>query len=209
MQPSGQMQGGGQLGQQGISGGGGMRPEMMVQQGQQPSMQRQGMGHQPGMQQQGMGQQGMQQPGITPHLKSVDVEDVIQTDVVTAQPDTPVPTLSGMMEEEDVGSVIIADDNEPVGIITDRKIALQLQERGELEDQSAADIMTGDLRTGTTSMTVFDVLDQMSEANIRRFPIVDEDGTLEGIVTLDDLLVLLGTEMEKATEIIQGQSSRL
>jgi CBS domain-containing protein len=58
-------------------------------------------------------------------------------------------------------------------------------------------------------MTVFEVLDEMGEAGIRRFPIVDEDGTLEGIVTLDDLLVLLGKEIQSATEIIQSQLSHL
>lgn len=193
-------QSGRQMGQQGLSGGG-LSPGMMAQQGaiQQPG----------GMQEQGMGLQGMQQPGMAPHFQSVDIEDVIQTDVVTAEPDTPVPTLTGMMEEEDVGSVIVADDDEPLGVITDRKIALMLQERGDIGDQTAQDIMSGDLISGTTSMTVFDALDKMSEENIRRFPIVDEDGSLAGIVTLDDLLVLLGTELQKATQIIKEQSSRL
>jgi len=156
----------------------------------------------------GMGPQGMQ-PGITPQLESVDIEDVIQTDVVTAEPDTPVPAVASMMEKEDVGAVIVVDDEEPVGVITDRKIALSLQEQEDASEQTAEDVMTEDLVSGTTVITVFEVLDKMSEEDIRRFPIVDEDGSLEGIVTLDDLLVLLGTEIERATEIIQSQSPRL
>lgn len=205
MQQPSQQQGGQQMGQQGMGSGGmtggGMSPGMMSQQGT--------MGQPGGMQQQAMGAQGMQQPGVGPHLESVDIEDVIQTDVVTAATDTPTPTLAGMMAEEDVGSVVIVDDGEPVGIITDRKLALLMQEAKDITEQTAEDIMTGELVTGTTSMTVLDVLNQMSEQNIRRFPITDEDGSLEGIVTLDDLLVLLSTEMQKATEIIQEQSSRL
>lgn len=161
------------------------------------------MGQQPSM-----GPQGMQ-PGITPQLQSVDIEDIIQTDVVTAEPDTPIPTVASMMAKEDVGAVIVADAEKPVGIITDRMIALLFQEQEDTFEQTAADLMTEDLVYGTTMMTVFEVLDEMGEAGIRRFPIVDEDGTLEGIVTLDDLLVLLGKEIQSATEIIQSQLSHL
>ena len=49
----------------------------------------------------------------------------------------------------------------------------------------------------------------VAEAGVRRLPIVDENGTLEGIVALDDILVLLGTELGNATEIIREQSPRL
>lgn len=161
------------------------------------------MGRQPGM-----GTRGMQ-PGLTPQLQSVTIEDILQTDVVTAEPDAPIPTVASMMEQEDVGAVIVADDEEPVGVITDRMIALLFQDQEDAFEQTAEDVMTGDLVSGTTMMTVFEVLEEMGEEDIRRFPIVDEDGTLEGIVTLDDLLVLLGKELENATEIIQSQSPRL
>jgi len=149
------------------------------------------------------------QPGITPQLESVDIEDVIQTDVVTAEPDTPVPTVASMMEKEDVGAVIVVDGEEPVGVITDRKIALSLQEQEDAFEQTAEDIMTENLVSGTTMMTVFEVLDEMSEEDIRRFPIIDEDGSLAGIVTLDDLVVLLGSELQKVTDVVETQSPRL
>jgi CBS domain-containing protein len=161
------------------------------------------MGRQPGM-----GPQGMQ-PGLTPQLQSVAIEDIIQTDVVTAEPDTPAPTVASMMENEAVGSVIVADGEEPVGIITDRMIALLFQKQDDAFEQTAEDVMTEDLVFGTTMMTVFEVLEEMGKENIRRFPIVDEDGSLEGIVTLDDLLVFLGKKIQSATEIIQSQSPRL
>lgn len=146
---------------------------------------------------------------MAPQLAPVDIEDILQTDVVIAEPDTPVPTVASLMEKEAVGSVIVVDDGQPVGIVTDREIALSLQEQEDPFERTAADIMTRELVSGTTMMTAFEVLDKMNEEGIRRFPIVDEDGTLEGIVTLDDLLVLLGKEIQSATEIIQSQLSHL
>lgn len=152
----------------------------------------------------------MQQPTRQPpQIQSVDIEDIVQTDVVTAEPDTPIPTLSAKMEQEDVGAVVIVDDDEPVGVVTDRTIALLLQEKEDVTEVKAQDIMPGDITTGTTMLTVKEALQQMNEEEIRRLPIVDEDGTLEGIITLDDLLVLLSEELETATEIIKSQASRL
>ena len=157
-----------------------------------------------------MGGPQAQQPGMSGMpLQSVSVDDIIETDVVTAETDTPIPTIAAEMAEEDVGAVVIEEDDRPVGVVTDRKIAVSLEEMPELNEREAEDIMSDEIVTGSNVMTVFEVLQKMDEENIRRLPIVDEDGELEGIVTLDDILVLLGTEMQNATDIIQTQSPRL
>lgn len=167
-----------------------------------PSREAQTMGSQPGMGRQGPGQHG-------PQLQQVSVEDVVQTDVVTAESDTPLPTITEKMESEAVGSVVIVDDDEPVGIVTDRSIALCLHEMDDLAECTVDDVAVDDLVTGTTEMSLFDALEQMSTGGIRRLPVVDDDGGLAGIVTLDDVLVSLGSEMEKATDVIRAQSPRL
>lgn len=58
-------------------------------------------------------------------------------------------------------------------------------------------------------MTVFDVVKMMGENGISRIPVVDEENTLQGIVTLDDVIVLLGTELGNVAETIQAQIDRL
>ncbi|PSP40353.1 hypothetical protein BRC66_04060 [Halobacteriales archaeon QH_2_66_30] len=163
-----------------------------------------GVGQQPGM-----GQQPGR-PGIAgPFLESVSIDDVIQTDVVTAQPDAPLTEVAERLESEDVGAIVLVEDEEPAGLVTDRKIALSIDEFDDPSETTAEEIATDDLVTGTTTLTVFEVLNRMNDDDIRRLPVVDEDGTLKGIVTLDDLLVLLATELEKAASIIQSQSPRL
>lgn len=166
-----------------------------------------GMAQQSGMGGQQSQQPGMGQPGMARQLQSVAIQDVTQTDVVTAEPDTPLPTVAAMMAEEDVGSVVVEERGEPMGVVTDRTIALMLQETEEIAELKAEDVMSDGIITGTTESTVFDALEQLGEANIRRLPLVDEDGTLDGIVTLDDLLVFLGTEIQMASDLIQAQTS--
>ena len=163
-----------------------------------------GVGQQPGV------AQSPGRPGIAgPFLESVSIDDIIQTDVVTAQPDAPLTEVAERLESEDVGAVVLVEDEEPAGLVTDRKIALSIDEFDNPSETTAEEIATDDLVTGTTTLTVFEVLNRMNDDDIRRLPVVDEDGTLEGIVTLDDLLVLLATELEKAASIIQSQSPRL
>jgi len=58
-------------------------------------------------------------------------------------------------------------------------------------------------------MSVFDAIRVMSDAGIRRLPIVDDNGALRGVVTLDDAPVLLGGVVSEAADTVQSQSPRL
>lgn len=152
------------------------------------------------------GQRGRQRPRLRP----VTVDDIVETDVAAVEPDTPVATVVAKMETEDVGSVLVVDDEgKPTGIVTDRAIALSLEENPDISERQVKELVEEDVVTGDADMSVFDALSRLSDESIRRLPIVDDEGTLEGIVTLDDLLVLLTTELNRAGDIIEAQSPRL
>lgn len=166
------------------------------------------MGAQSGPQQ-AAGQPPRAAPSRRMGLEPITVDEIVETNVVTAERDTPLEEVAGKMSDEDVGSVIVVDDGEPVGVLTDRSIALSLESSPDASDREAGDLIDGNLVTGTMDMSVFDALQRLGDESIRRLPIVDDDGKLEGIVTLDDILVLLGTELGNAVEVIQDQSPRL
>jgi CBS domain-containing protein len=144
-----------------------------------------------------------------PQLQPVRIEDIVQTDVVTVQRDTPTRTVVAQMAEKDVGSVVVLDDDSLAGIVTDRSVALALESTPNITDATAEDVMAEDIVTGSVDMSVFDVLQQLEDEEIRRLPIVGEDDSLEGIVTLDDILYLLGTELQHAVSVIEAQSPRI
>ena len=189
--------------QQGAPGAG-LSPQQGMQGGARPATPP--AGQMPGGAQAGMQAQPPRQ-GVS--LKPIRLEDVLQEDVVTAESDTPIRTIAADLAEHDVGSVVVTEDDAPTGIITDRKIALALEKRPDIAQQEAQELVDGDLTTVDPSMTIFDALQLMSDENIRRLPVVDDNGKLKGIVTLDDALVLLGTELGNAAEVIQAQSPRL
>ena len=136
------------------------------------------------------------------------VEDIAQTDVVTATEDTPLTELVAQMNENDVGSVVIVDGESPVSLVTDRKIALSLDEAPDVSDRRASDVMTEDLVTVPTDTGIFEVIQTLGEEGIRRVPVVDEQEQLKGIVSLDDVIMLLETEFGNVSDVIEAQSPR-
>ncbi|WP_167837503.1 CBS domain-containing protein [Halosimplex halophilum] len=134
---------------------------------------------------------------------------MVAEDVVTVERDTPVRTAVSEMGERDVGSVVVVDEGRPVGVVTDRSVALALAETPDVADRSAEELTDGDPITVDTSTTIFEALQLMSDEGIRRLPVVDDDGRLQGIVTLDDALVLLTGELDKLATTVREQSPRI
>ncbi len=101
-----------------------------------------------------------------------------------------------LMRRHHVGDVIVTrstpDGRRPVGILTDRDIVVELL--GENVDPSAVgikDVMSAELLTATESDSIRDSIKRMRTAGVRRMPVVDADGKLVGIFTLDDAIDLI------------------
>ncbi|ERJ07214.1 IMP dehydrogenase protein [Halorhabdus tiamatea SARL4B] len=133
------------------------------------------------------------------------VSDLARSDVVTAQPDTPVPDLAETMDEGDVGSVVITDGETPVGIVTDRDLAIRVvSEERDPTATTAADVMTEDLKTIEADAGFYEATNLMSESSVRRLPVTD-GGELAGIVTADDLTELIADEEQQLASTIRAQ----
>lgn len=136
------------------------------------------------------------------------VLDIARTGVVTTHRDQSVGNLATVMKEENVGSVVIEDDGRPVGIVTDRDLVLDvLEPRGDPGALTAADVMTETPTTIDLEQGIFAAIGTMHDHAVRRLPVVDVDGTVAGIVTLDDLVVLLSDELDSLAGIIEAESA--
>jgi CBS domain-containing protein len=156
---------------------------------------------------QGQAQTQAQPRMMRPQFQPSTVEELIQTDVVTAQRDTPIASVVSAMRENEVGSVLVVDDDgeTPIDVVTDRKIALTLEDMPDLAERNVEELVTGDLVTGTSEMSVFEAIDALNKANVRRLPVIDEEGALQGIVTMDDLLVFFCGQFDDMIEVVAAQ----
>lgn len=115
------------------------------------------------------------------------IDDLARSDVVTADPGTAVTDLARTMADEDAGSVVITDEDEPTGIVTDRDLTVRvLGEALDPTDQTAADVMSEDLATVDAGVGFYEDVERMADDRIRRVPVV-EGGSLVGIITGDDV----------------------
>lgn len=134
------------------------------------------------------------------------IGQIARTDVVTAPIESTLEEIAATMETEGVGSVVILDDGKPRGIVTDRDIVVYGVTTADASmDLTARNLMEEDLFTADVNHSVFDVIREMHDRGVRRVPLTD-NGHLAGIVTLDDLIVQLATELEYLAEIIERES---
>jgi CBS domain-containing protein len=114
------------------------------------------------------------------------------TELVTAKPDDPLSAIASLMKQHNVGTVVIVEAGKPVGIVTDRDLALALGAQVPPPQSPVRGIPDG--------AGVFAATQCIRDAGVRRLPIVDAAGRLTGIVSLDDLLGLLGRELLNLVE---------
>lgn len=119
------------------------------------------------------------------------IRDVMTESVVTATPDTSVREVAEIMRERNVGSVVLVEDGQPVGFVTDRDLAVSVLADGRDPSDRACDHASAPVVTAAPDLDITGAAELMVEHGIRRLPVL-EGGELIGIVTLDDLAVRTG-----------------
>jgi CBS domain-containing protein len=120
------------------------------------------------------------------------VRDVMTSDIAIASPDTTLEEIATMMKSEDAGAIPILEDDELLGIITDRDIVIRCIAEGEdPAELTADDILSESPEIVEPDTDAEDALEIMGRRQVRRLPVV-EDGSLVGMVSLGDLAVKRG-----------------
>ncbi|KAF5432593.1 CBS domain-containing protein [Candidatus Methanophagaceae archaeon] len=115
-------------------------------------------------------------------------KDIMSRPIITEDEDAAVSKIAGDMEELGIGSVVITKEGKPVGIITERDIALKvlLKDR-RANEVKAKEIMASPLVTIEAEASVDDACKLAAKKRIKRLPVV-ENGVPIGIVSIRDIL---------------------
>jgi CBS domain-containing protein len=135
------------------------------------------------------------------------IEDLITRAPVTVPKGSRLSQAAKRMGEADVGSVVVMDEDDPVGILTDRDIALFLA--GGVEDPRVDEVMTAHPVAVERGTDVEQCIEKMGAQEIRRILVLDESGRLEGVVSLDDIVMHLSNTLEKAATLIRAEVARI
>ncbi|MGH2780964.1 MAG: CBS domain-containing protein [Thermoleophilaceae bacterium] len=127
------------------------------------------------------------------------ISEVMTQGVVTAESDDSLRHVGELMRDRNVGSVVVCGGGRPVGVITDRDLALAVvADQVDAGDQAGAHA-SRPLVTGEIEMDLEEAVALMVQHRIRRLP-VTEGEELVGIVTIDDLAVRAG-DLHQAQQI--------
>ena len=116
------------------------------------------------------------------------VREVMTSGPKVVQPSTTVAEAARLMQSEDVGSLPIVDGDRLTGVITDRDIVLRVVSEGrEPTGTPVGEVATPDPVTVDPQQTLDEALRLMAEHQVRRLPVVEEDGRLVGVLAQADV----------------------
>jgi signal-transduction protein with cAMP-binding, CBS, and nucleotidyltransferase domain len=137
------------------------------------------------------------------------VAEVMHTPAVACQVTAPVKEVARLMQERNVGSVLVVDHGGYVaGIVTDRDLAIRGYGQNRSGDVEIVDLMTRDVATVLPGATIEFAADRMMVRGVRRLPVVDDDGCLHGVIALDDLVRQLTREADHLVSTLGIQAVR-
>ena len=135
----------------------------------------------------------------------MNIRDVMTPNPRTVSPNDSIQNAARIMRDEDTGAVPVVENGRPVGMVTDRDIVVRAVADGSQLNRPVSEIVTTGVVAVTPDMSTREAADLMSEHQIRRLPVVENE-RLVGIVSLGDLAVKdahdrrSGDTLEKVSE---------
>ena len=123
----------------------------------------------------------------------MNIREVMTPNPRTVSPDDTIQSAARIMRDEDTGAIPVVENGRPVGMVTDRDIVVRAVADGGQVSRPVRDIVTTGVVCVTPEMSTREANELMSEHQVRRLPVVEND-QLVGIVSLGDLAVKEGKD---------------
>ena len=132
------------------------------------------------------------------------VREIMMKSLAFCSSRTNLAAATEMMWVHNCGILPVVDENQkPIGVITDRDICMALGTKDRrASEMTAGEITKGELFSCGTEDDVRAALELMRRKRVRRLPVLGKDGLLEGILSMDDIVLHAGKEVgERAPEL--------
>ncbi|MCH7636233.1 MAG: CBS domain-containing protein [Proteobacteria bacterium] len=124
-------------------------------------------------------------------------------DIISVKPETSVLDAIRLMAEKGIGSLVVMEDQELLGIMSERDYARKVIIKGRSSESTAvSEIMTANVFTTSSSETVNDCMSVMTEKKIRHLPVV-EDNAVIGMISIGDLVKAIISDQQEEIEQLE------
>lgn len=142
----------------------------------------------------------------------MDIGSVMQRNVVTTSPKEDLATAARLMREKHVGYLVVAEADagrsglSPVGVVTDRDLVISvIAAEADPRSLRVGDVMSRNPVTLPDTATLGKALSEMRRIGVRRLPVINAMGRLEGVVSMDDIIDLLARELGEVAGSIRNE----
>ena len=125
--------------------------------------------------------------------------DIMTSEPKTATRDMTLQQVAEMMRDGDMGSIPVVEGGKLVGIVTDRDIVVRSIAAGKNASSPVSEAMTTEIFSVKPDDFAFEAIRLMGDKQVRRIPVVNENGDLAGIIAMADIAL----EMEDEREIAE------
>lgn len=129
----------------------------------------------------------------------MNVRDCMSGNVRTVSPQTTLQAVARLMKEIDAGAAPVGENDQLVGMITDRDIAIRAVAEGKGVDTTVGEVMTPDIEYVFDDEDIEDASIKMGRLKVRRLPVLNRDKRLVGMLSIGDLA--------KSPDPLQGQAA--
>ncbi len=141
------------------------------------------------------------------------VGEICNRQVVICGRDDSIQNAAELMRDNHVGDVIVVEHKEgkhfPIGILTDRDIVIEVLAEGvNLNDITVNDVMSSELISVKEDDYIIETIEQMRDRGIRRVPVVNQEGSLEGILAVDDTIELVAELLSNLVRLFKQEFNR-
>ncbi|MCO6411994.1 MAG: CBS domain-containing protein [Thiogranum sp.] len=143
----------------------------------------------------------------------MSIGELCNREVVVIAPDASIDEAVRLMREYHVGDLVVIEqfgaERVPLGVLTDRDIVVEvLAEAVDSAALAVKDVMSAPLVMAREDEELADLIARMRSHGVRRVPVVNLQGGLEGILTVDDILELLAEQMNGLAGLIRVEQQR-
>jgi CBS domain-containing protein len=124
--------------------------------------------------------------------------EIMTRDLRTAPRDTTLQQAAAMMRDGDMGAVPVVENDRLIGIVTDRDIVVRCIAEGKDAFTPIGEAMTTEIFSVRPDDFVFEAVRLMGDKQVRRIPVISDDGKLAGIISMADVALETEDELEIA-----------
>ena len=131
-------------------------------------------------------------------------------EVTIVEPDSTITEAARLMRQHHVGTLVVvaqaAGDNRPIGIVTDRDLVIEILAQDVAVDSvTIRDVMSKEPVHVGEGETLLNTIKLMQSRGVRRILVVNDEGSLQGLMSADDVIELLAEAMDSLTRVVRRE----